>query len=261
MIRACLHMRALRARMSWTSLGCLCSLVVDFIAQVCSSIELCASAALNFAMRIVVLFACLAVARCGDVMDDIVNIFANMPAQHVEPNADMEAARGIVRTLASYPAPVRHKGGHTLDPIKGTVAACERDYAQVCPSKFANVGGACVPTSGYNGPCRQAHSFNGLSATAKERWSSMCLAWWPCVRCDRDFGEPCPVGWTLLPGSSECETPIDYSGPCTSPADFAGFNREMFSQWSGACGAYWACSQAALPVATKSFRTVVKLHG
>jgi hypothetical protein len=47
-------------------------------------------------MRIVVLFACLSVARCGDVMDDIVNIFTNMPAQHVEPNADMEAARGIV---------------------------------------------------------------------------------------------------------------------------------------------------------------------
>ena len=211
-------------------------------------------------MRICVLFACLAAARGDDLMDEVVGIFSNMPAQHVEPNADVDAARGVVRTLASYPAPVRHESGAAVDPIEGAIATCDRDYSQICPSKFVNVGNACAPSSGYEGPCRQARSFSGLSPAARERWSSMCLAWWPCVICDRDFGEPCPVGWGLLSGSSECKPPTDYVGPCNEPADFAGFNREMFAQWSEACGAHWACSQSAVSVASKSLRAVVKPH-
>merc|ERR1712061_691634 len=69
----------------------------------------------------------------------------------------------------------------------------------------------------------------------------MCQAYWPCIRCDRDYQEICPEGWIHANSGLRCSPPPNYNGPCRGIKDFTGYNVEMFQRWSSQCGAFWRC--------------------
>merc|ERR1711920_829431 len=124
--------------------------------------------------------------------------------------------------------------------------SCERDYT-VCPDKFVNIGPAlggstelCAATSGYVGPCAdEAYSFEAMSVTAKDRWSSQCQAYFPCrvaasaasFRVGLSASALCPEGWKRIEGELKCSSPSSYSGPCRGIVDFTGYNLNMLKKW------------------------------
>merc|ERR1712039_1005920 len=73
--------------------------------------------------------------------------------------------------------------------------SCDRDYSAKCPAGFMIVGPIqggtqqyCAAGTRYNGPCdSEAYNFDSMSSSAKERWSELCLAFWPCIRCSRNY--------------------------------------------------------------------------
>ena len=179
-------------------------------------------------------------------LGDVASIFERAPVQTFEARKDVEATSALMQELAAQPVPPSPIASRVLDPARHhATAACDRDFAQPCPAEFEPVGnGQCAPVASYVGPCGGAHSFAGLSAAAKARWSDMCLAWWPCVRCERDFAAVCPAGW-LRSGGALCKPTPSYTGPCSAPVDFAGYTRSMLAQWSATCDAHWPCATSA----------------
>jgi len=186
-----------------------------------------------------------AAAHSGDVGSDALSIL-----QDLAPSASGKVADGgassVIKALGRFPGPISRAQGPAIDPVAFDAGwHCETDFSQACPSGFVAGSSGCVPTSAYQGPCSSdVCSFEGLSDSAKARWSSLCLAWWPCVECDRDFSAACPKGWSSVDGQSRrCQAPGDYVGPCADVAEFDGFNAAMLSQWSTSCGAFWECKQ------------------
>ena len=86
--------------------------------------------------------------------------------------------------------------------------SCERDYSVPCPAGFVNVGAVkgadeeyCAASPEYDGPCSsEGHKLAKMSSKARARWSRMCEANWPCKTCERDYGDVCPSGWSMVPG-------------------------------------------------------------
>lgn len=174
-------------------------------------------------------------------LDSIVGLVQAAPVQLSEPSEGVKAASAVMREAARSAAPPSPYVGRVLDPILGRGAqACDYDFEDACPESFVFVAGqGCAPGSSYRGPCGgQLRSFEGLPDGAKIRWSSQCLAWWPCKSCSRDFSAACPRGWFASDG--RCTPPADYVGPCGATT-FAGYNAEMLHEWSAACGAHWPC--------------------
>ena len=140
-------------------------------------------------------------------------------------------------------APDTDRERRALDPaLHHARAACDKDFSQQCPLLFSPAGaGKCAPTAAYSGPCSgSVQSFDGLSPSAKERWSELRAAYWPCVECRRDYSSLCPGGWAST-GGTTCKPTASYIGPCASAVNFAGFNRGAMAEWSSTCGAYWPC--------------------
>jgi CPW-WPC domain-containing protein len=269
---AFVHMR-LRERALYTCgvFACSCSTASVFrCALACASVlaGMCACVAFqsgsarferfNSAFRIVVMlsivfasFLCstsaLRLSPSGSALDAVAGVFENAPVQLSESREDVQATSAFMRRLGAQSASISPLVGRTLDPEKHhAFASCERDFGQPCPTQFASVGGGkCAPSSSYHGPCGgDARGFGDLSAAAKERWSSICLAWWPCKRCQLDFSELCPREWVVDSGT-RCTPTASYTGSCNAPADFAGYSRDMLSRWSSECGAHWPCSGGA----------------
>ena len=184
----------------------------------------------------------------GDPVGATVGLLQSAPVEVPELDSQAKAASGIMEQLGAAPVTAVRAG--VLDPLAGgAYEVCDPDYSQPCPASFVNVGslqgGArqhCAPGESYVGPCTgEARSFSGLSASAKARWSALCLANWPCATCTRDFADPCPAGWSVTSGSV-CAPPASYSGPCGASVDFAGFSPAMLARWSSDCGAFWPCA-------------------
>ena len=178
-------------------------------------------------------------------LDAIVDVLQSAPVHLVEPDAQVQAASALIREVAAEVAPRSPFVRREIDPdLSGDRAFCDRDYSQLCPEGFANVGGAlCAPLGSYDGPCvGEARSLSGLPVAAKERWSAQCAAAWPCKDCMRDFSAPCPQGWVVDAGAATCSPAAGYAGPCSGPISFAGYNAEMLRHFSSSCGAFWACS-------------------
>ena len=184
----------------------------------------------------------------GDPVGAIVGLLQSAPVEVFDPGSQAKAAGAIMERLGASPVGVARVG--ELDPLAGgAFDVCDPDYSEPCPASFVNVGslqgGArqhCAPSDSYVGPCAgEARSFSGLSASAKARWSALCLANWPCVGCSRDFTDPCPAGWSLTSGSV-CGPPASYSGSCGGSVDFSGFSPAMLARWSSDCGAFWPCA-------------------
>lgn len=204
-------------------------------------------------MRVVVCALVLAsvgalrLSPAGGALDALVGVFENAPVEALEPRRDVEATGSFMQRLGAQPAPASRIVGRALDPERHhSFALCERDFGQPCPGQFVSVGaGECAPGSDYRGPCNgDARGLGGLSPAAKERWSGMCLAWWPCTECQRDFSELCPRGWAVGAGAG-CKPTAAYTGPCAAPVDFTGYSRDMLGQWSSSCGAHWPCAGTA----------------
>jgi len=178
--------------------------------------------------------------------DDVASVFEHAPVEAFEARKDVASTSALVKELAAQPAPASPIASQVLDPVRHhAVAACDRDFAQQCPVEFEPVGMShCAPAATYVGPCGGSHDFAGLSVAAKARWSDMCLAWWPCVSCERDFAGLCPMAWALDAGTV-CKPGPDYAGPCGTPVDFAGYTRSMLAQWSATCDAHWPCATSA----------------
>ena len=179
-------------------------------------------------------------------LGDAASVFEHAPVQAFEARKDVLATSAVMKGLGSQPASASPIASRVLDPPRHhAIAACDRDFARPCPAQFQQIGaGKCAPAAGYEGPCGGTHGFDGLSPAAKGRWSEMCYAWWPCVRCERDFGSICPEGWVHDVGAV-CRPSPTYVGPCVAPTDFAGYTREMLAQWAASCDAHWPCVASA----------------
>ena len=178
-----------------------------------------------------------------DPLDALVGIFEQAPVTLQAPDRTSQAAGAIVQRLGAQGPGVSPHAGAALDPDSHHArAACDKDFSQQCPLLFSPAGvGNCAPTAAYVGPCAgSVQSFDGLSSSAKERWSELCVAHWPCVECRRDFSSLCPGDW-VSDGGTKCKPTASYIGPCISAMNFAGFTRGMVAEKSSTCGAYWPC--------------------
>ena len=196
-------------------------------------------------VRVATPSAFLSSASSAGPLDVIVDVLQSAPVHLVEPDAQVQAASALIRDVAAEVAPRSPFLKREIDPdLSGDRVFCDRDYSQLCPEGFANVGGGlCAPLGSYDGPCvGEARSLSGLPASAKERWSAQCAAAWPCKECTRDFSGPCPQGWLVDAAGATCSPAAGYTGPCSGPISFAGYNAEMLRYFSSQCGAFWACS-------------------
>jgi CPW-WPC domain-containing protein len=183
----------------------------------------------------------------GDAGSDALGLLQDLaPTAGASGAGSDGGASSAMKGLGRYPGPISRAQGPAVDPVALDESwHCETDFSQACPNGFVAGSSGCVPTSAYQGPCASdVRSFDGLSDAAKARWSSLCLASWPCVDCDRDFAAACPKGWASVDGQPRhCQAPGQYVGPCAAVAGFDGFNAAMLSQWSTACGAFWECKK------------------
>ena len=198
---------------------------------------------IEFVLRLLVVDSALRLSEAAGPLDALVGVFEHAPVSLQEPDAAAQAASAITQGLAQQKPRVSPVAGAILDPaLHHARASCDRDFTQQCPLLFSPAGaGKCAPASGYTGPCASgAQSFEALSPSAKERWSELCFAPWPCVECRRDFSSLCPAGWISDDGT-KCKPTAIYSGPCGAVVNFAGFTRGMLAEWSSICGAHWPC--------------------
>lgn len=188
--------------------------------------------------------AFLSSVSAGGPLDSIVDVLQSAPVHLVEPDAQVQAASALMREVAAEVGPPSPFVSRDINPdLSGDLLFCDRDYSQLCPAGFAEVGGGlCAPLSSYEGPCAGgSRSFGGLPLAAKERWSAQCAAAWPCKECARDFSATCPQGWSVDAAGVTCSPSAGYAGPCSGPISFAGYNANMLSDFSSSCGAFWAC--------------------
>ena len=180
----------------------------------------------------------------GGSLDSIIDVFKTAPVHVGKPDAQVQAASAVMREVAADAGPRSPFLNRELNPdVSANELFCDRDYAQLCPDGFASVGGtSCAALASYEGPCAgEARSFQGLPASAKARWAMQCATSWPCKSCARDFSERCPEGWVADAAGRTCNPVAGYTGPCSGPISFAGYNAEMLQQFSSSCGAFWPC--------------------
>jgi CPW-WPC domain-containing protein len=189
---------------------------------------------------------------CADdapsVLSDIGDVLAEHVVNDMPTSESVAAASNVMQSMARLPGPGSPFIVATLDPSLDNT--CDRDYNSDCPQEFVSVGpifggstSYCAAETTYAGPCdSDVFNFDGYSPSAKARWSSMCLANWPCKECVRDAQSPCPRGWGRGSGVRTCTSPSHYTGPCRGTADFAFYNQAMLSEWSSHCDAYWECA-------------------
>ena len=198
---------------------------------------------IGFVLRVVFVGSALRPFVAAEPLDALVAVFEHAPVSSQQPDTTAQAARAIIQRLASQPRNSSTRVGATIDPdLHHARAFCDKDFSRQCPLLFSPAGvGKCAPTPEYMGPCTSvSQSFESLSASAKDRWSELCVTSWPCVECRRDFSSLCPGGW-VSDGGTKCKPSATYSGPCGAVVNFAGFTRNMMSDWSSICGAHWPC--------------------
>jgi CPW-WPC domain-containing protein len=185
-----------------------------------------------------------AIADIGEVLGQ--HVVNDLPVSQ-----SMVTASNIMKAMSRLPAPASPFIESKLDPSHdAVVGTCDPDYTVDCPQHFVSIGSIfggsasyCAADSTYAGPCdSDVFNFATYSKQAKARWSSMCLASWPCMECERDFQSPCPRDWLRAAGAQKCTPPSYYTGPCGGTVDFAFYNRAMLSEWSSRCGAFWECA-------------------
>ena len=204
------------------------------------------------ARAFVLVLGCSAVADDpNSAIADIGEVLAAHVVNDIPVSQSIVTASNIMKSMARLPAPASPFTEAKLDPGSDTVAdMCDHDYSADCPEHFVSIGSIlggstsyCAADSTYAGPCdSDVFNFAAYSASAKMRWSSMCLASWPCIDCERDFQSPCPKDWLRESGAQLCSPPSHYAGPCGGTVDFSFYNRAMLSDWSSRCGAYWECA-------------------
>jgi CPW-WPC domain-containing protein len=182
-------------------------------------------------------------------IEEIGNMLSNSTISVAPELTSFGGPSSIIRALGRLPAP-RQPFGSTRqkDPKVLRRDSCDRDYKTLCPNNFVNIGPVrggteqyCAADSRYHGPCRdEVYTFAKMSQMAKERWSEMCLAEWPCQRCQRDYQAFCPWSWTHI-GLGKCVPSSQYEGPCRDEMNFIGYNEDMLQLWSSECGAFWSC--------------------
>ena len=196
----------------------------------------------------VLLVGCTAVTDdAAGVLADIGDVLGGHIVNPIPTHPSVAVGSAIMRSMSRLPPPASPLIAAKLDPrLHGT---CDRDYSLDCPQQFVSVGSVfggttlyCAANNSYDGPCGgDVFNFDSYSIAARARWSSMCLADWPCKECDRDFQSPCPREWAVAPGARACTPPQQYIGPCVGMVDFEFYNKAMLSEWSSKCGAYWGC--------------------
>lgn len=82
----------------------------------------------------------------------------------------------------------------------GQCPLCAREYSQLCPESWTDVGaGVCEASPSYGGACPGYDRFSSMSATGKQEFERRCSACWPCVA--RGAG-PSRGGPALLRGAA-----------------------------------------------------------
>ena len=130
--------------------------------------------------------------RGADAGSDALGLLQDLaPSASASGSISDGGAASAMKALGRHLGPTQKPATVVIDEA----SHCDADFSQACPTGFVAGASGCVPTSAYQGPCAsEVRSFDGLSDAAKARWSSLCLAQWPCVECDRDFSASCPKG-------------------------------------------------------------------
>jgi len=101
-----------------------------------------------------------------------------------------DGTSAIMRAMGHLPRPISPFRSKAIDPSVLHENSCDRDFGVLCPDGFLSIGNVkgdgkeyCFASPSYDGPCSSdAYAFEGLSSTAKGRWSEKCKAAWPCKR-------------------------------------------------------------------------------
>lgn len=124
---------------------------------------------------------------------------------------------------------------------------CVRDYTQLCPERWIDVGDGTTcespPELFENSQCRTI-LFGGLTPLEKSQSAWDCgESTYPCrnASCMQNYSQTCPTGWTLLGKSATCMAPQTYYKPCVTVYNFADHNWTQKRKFGDMCKVRWPC--------------------
>ncbi|RQX73205.1 cpw-wpc domain-containing protein [Toxoplasma gondii CAST] len=120
---------------------------------------------------------------------------------------------------------------------------CNKDYDALCPEDWiSSVGGACVASGEYTGPCLPKMGFADLTRDMKKQIEQQCELSFPCKqKCRTDYAARCPEGWFYLTSPRVCSPPDDYRGKCQGKRNMAEMNETDRKRFSVTCEVDWPC--------------------
>lgn len=126
---------------------------------------------------------------------------------------------------------------------------CARDYSQLCPPRWADLGDGetceAPPNMYENDACRTV-KFGGLTPIEKSNAAFACgETRYPCLdEClVRNYDKTCPERWTPVPGTQKCVAPPDYVKPCVKIYNFANHGEHLKRKFETMCKVNWECKQ------------------
>lgn len=138
---------------------------------------------------------------------------------------------------------------------------CRPDFSYVCPLDWTETSdGRCVQGVGGVGGvgngvgrggesgCKAPFVGAGMTLAEKEALALRCDLHWPCESaCDKDFRDPCPLGWRLasIEGVRQCEASPHYTGGCVALQAINTFDFETKKLFEKRCAASWPCQQCS----------------
>jgi len=128
---------------------------------------------------------------------------------------------------------------------------CRRDYAQLCPLTWMDVGsGFCEAPAGFHSDCLARYKFDVYSAEQKEKLGSVCDIAWPCEEtCTKNYAASCPDAW-VSGEKGMCLAPPSYAGPCDYGLNATLLDAAQKAAFSSKCGADWPCAGVGTGVGT-----------
>ncbi|KAL8275176.1 hypothetical protein Esti_000926 [Eimeria stiedai] len=126
------------------------------------------------------------------------------------------------------------------------VSSCSLDLSQPCPLGWTQQQETCKPPVDYLGPCVEGGLPADLdSADMRRAAAAKCNASFACTSrppCERDFQQPCPLGWLQTGGGGGCKAAAEYRGPCKQQEKFGALEENAKRAVSKTCQVFWPCA-------------------
>ncbi|KAL8445224.1 hypothetical protein Emed_005782 [Eimeria media] len=101
------------------------------------------------------------------------------------------------------------------------ISKCTLDLSQPCPVGWTQQQETCRPPTDYSGPCSEGGLPANLeTAELRRAAAAACNASFACTSnppCERDFQQPCPLGWMQKGGGGGCLASVR-GGPALRPS-------------------------------------------